>query len=186
MKNILTGAAVVMLLGALGVAQNPGTGGYRGLNLTWESCEEMHDSYVKRFVSAEGFGFTRMMTPHMRDTTGVLDLGRTRYAIETIELVGLLQQPQPTVYVPARHDSGRTSSTGQRTPTTGQRTPTTFERSALASFRTGRDMASQSDPDALRCIGAVRAADACLRCHEDKKVGDLLGAFTYRLRALPQ
>ena len=139
----------------------------------------MHDSYVKRFVSVEGFGFTRMMTPHMRDTTGVLDLGRTRYAIETIELVGLLQRPEPRVYVPASHGRGLESSAGQRTPTR-------FETSALASFRTGRDMASQSDSGALRCIGAVRAAEACLRCHEDRKAGDLLGAFTYRLKALPQ
>ena len=84
MKSILTGAAIVTLLGAVGVAQNGVSGGYTGLNQTWESCEEMHDSYVKRFVSAEGFGMSRMMTPHMRDLSGVLDLGRTRYSIESI------------------------------------------------------------------------------------------------------
>lgn len=179
MKSILAGAAIVTLLGAVGVAQNGVSGGYRGLNQTWESCEEMHDSYVKRFVSAEGFGMSRMMTPHMRDISGVLDLGRTRYNIESIELIGLLQQPQPTVYMPALHNSGPRGSTGQRAPTT-------FETSALASFRSGRDLVSQDSPGALRCIGAVRAADACLRCHEDKKAGDLLGAFTYRLKALPQ
>ena len=179
MKSILAGATIVTVLGAVGVAQNAVSGGYRGLNQTWESCEEMHDSYVKRFVSAEGFGMSRMMTPHMRDISGVLDLGRTRYNIESIELIGLLQQPQPTVYMPALHNSGPRGSTSQRVPTT-------FETSALASFRSGRDLVSQDSPGALRCIGAVRAADACLRCHEDKKAGDLLGAFTYRLKALPQ
>jgi cytochrome c553 len=177
-KSILAGTAIVTLLGAVGVAQNPGSGGYTGLNQTWESCEEMHDSYVKRFVAAEGFGMSRLMTPHMRDISGVLDLGRTRYSVESIELIGLLQQPQPTVYMPARHDFGLKLSTGQRPPTT-------FETSALASFRSGRDLVSQDSPGALRCIGAVRAAAACLRCHEDKKTGDLLGAFTYRLKALP-
>jgi hypothetical protein len=178
-KGILAGAAIVTLLGAVGVAQNSASGGYRGLNQTWESCEEMHDNYVKRFVSAEGFGMSRMMTPHMRDISGVLDLGRTRYNIESIELIGLLQQPQPTVYMPARHDLGLALSTGRRAPTT-------FETSALASFRTGRDLVSETSPGTLRCIGAVRAADTCLRCHEDKKTGDLLGAFTYRLKALQQ
>jgi len=179
MKGILAGAAVVLWLGGVCIAQMQVSGGYKGLNQTWESCEEMHDSYVKRFVSAEGFGMTRMLTPHMRDTTGVLDLGRTRYKIESIELVGLLQQPQPTVYVPSMHDSGLKSSTGRRAPTS-------FETSALAGFRTGKGIASQNDAGALRCIGAVRAADACLRCHEDKKAGDLLGAFTYRLKAFQQ
>jgi hypothetical protein len=178
-KSILAGAAVVTLLGAVGVAQNAASGGYRGLNQTWESCEEMHDSYVKRFISAEGFGISRMMTPHMRDISGMLDLGRTRYNIESIELIGLLQQPKPTVYVPAAHDFGLKLSTGQRPPTD-------FETSALASLRTGRDMVSQDSAGALRCIGAVRAADACLSCHEDKKRGALLGAFTYRLKALPK
>jgi len=178
-KSILAGAAIATLIGAVGVAQNPVSSGYTGLNQTWESCEEMHDSYVKRFVSAEGFGMSRMMTPHMRDLSGVLDLGRTRYNIESIELIGLLQQPQPAVYVPARHDSGLKLSTGHRAPTT-------FETSALASFRAGKEIASQNAPGALRCIGAVRASDACLGCHEDKKRGDLLGAFTYRLKALPQ
>jgi len=179
MKSILMGTALATWLGAVAVAQNPAVGGYKGLNLTWESCEEMHDSYVKRFVSAEGFGMSRMLTPHMRDTSGVLDLGRTRYSIESIELVGLLQQPQPMVYLPALHNSGPKASIGQRAPTT-------FEASAIASFRAGKGMASQSEPGALRCIGAVRATNACLSCHEDRKAGDLLGAFTYRLKALPQ
>ena len=59
----MSGDEIVTLLGAIGIAQNAAGGGYRGLNQNWESCEEMHDSYVKRFVSAEGFGMSRMMPP---------------------------------------------------------------------------------------------------------------------------
>jgi hypothetical protein len=180
MKTVL-GVFVAMLLCAVGLAQSPPiTSGYKPLNQTWESCEEMHDSYVKRFVSAEGFGLTRMMTPHMRDTSGTLDLGRTRYSIESIELVGLLQRSQPVVYLPSLHSSGAAGGTGTK------RAPTSFEASALADFRGGKGMASQSEPGALRCIGAVRATEKCLECHENKKAGDLLGAFTYRLKTIPQ
>jgi hypothetical protein len=35
-------------------------------------------------------------------------------------------------------------------------------------------------------MGSLRAKDSCVSCHRDKKIGDLLGAFTYRLRVLPK
>src|SRR5262245_53410819 len=40
----------------------------------WESCEEMHDTYVARFESAEGFGLSRMLRPAMLDREGVLEM----------------------------------------------------------------------------------------------------------------
>src|SRR5690242_2094160 len=50
-------AAAVWLGGAVFVAQeNPGQ--ISGPEV-WESCEEMHDSYVRRFESSPGFGRSR-------------------------------------------------------------------------------------------------------------------------------
>ena len=36
----------------------------------WESREEMHDDYIRRFESAAGFGMSRMLRPPMLDRTG--------------------------------------------------------------------------------------------------------------------
>ncbi|HEX5214203.1 MAG TPA: hypothetical protein VFV98_02000, partial [Vicinamibacterales bacterium] len=71
----------------------------------WESREEMHDDYVRRFESAAGFGMSRMLRPPMLDRSGTLDSGRHRFAIEAVELVGHLQTDAPAAYVPVSHDA---------------------------------------------------------------------------------
>lgn len=143
----------------------------------WESCEEMHDMYTRRFESARGFGLSRMPQPAMLDRSGVLDTGRIKYSVDSIELVGLLKPGGPVAYVPELHSARPTTADFKSRPL-GE-----FENAALSAFRQGRDIMSASDPSgALRCVGALRAKDACLRCHEDKKAGELLGAFSYRLR----
>ena len=147
----------------------------------WESCEELHDTYLKRFQSADGFGLSRMVRPPMLDRSGVLDTGREQYALERIELIGLLQHPQPVVYTPSFH-------TSRPDPAQSTRPLTSFETHALAGFRQGRDIAVESDRTSgvmSGCVGAVRATTTCLRCHEDAKAGDLLGAFSYTLSRAP-
>ena len=147
----------------------------------WESCEELHDTYLKRFQSADGFGLSRMMRPPMLDRSGVLDTGRDQYALERIELIGLLQHPQPVVYTPSFH-------TSRPDPAQKSRALTPFEARALAGLRAGRDLAVEADRNSgvmTNCVGAVRATATCLRCHEDAKAGDLLGAFSYALSRSP-
>ena len=147
----------------------------------WESCEELHDTYLKRFQGADGFGLSRMMRPPMLDRSGVLDTGREQYSLERIELIGLLQHPQPVVYTPSYH-------TSRPDPAQQSRALTSFEARALAGFRTGRDIAVDSDNEngvIAACVGAVRATATCLRCHDDAKAGDLLGAFSYGLKRAP-
>jgi hypothetical protein len=136
----------------------------------------MHDMYVHRFEGLQGFGLSRMLQPPMFDRSGVLDDGKTQYSLDSIELVGLLKLDTPVVYMPTRH--------GDRPQPEGfkSRTLTNFEKDSLAAFRQGQDMASADGDKALRCVGALRAKDSCLRCHKDRSVGDLLGAFTYTLR----
>jgi len=139
----------------------------------WESCEELHDMYLKRFEGVEGFGASRMYRPPMRDLSGVLETGRTTLSIERLELIGLLQK-LPVVYTPFSH-------TSRPDPVLKSRTLTAFEERALTDFRKGRDIAvdaSEYGPEA--CVGAVRAKATCVECHDGAKVGDLLGAFSYR------
>lgn len=143
----------------------------------WESCAEMHDDYVQRFESSPGFGLSRMARPLMLDRSRVLDSGRTQYALTSVELVGLLKLDTPVVHVPSWH--------GARPAAFTSRDLTDFEKTTLTSFRAGKGLASVGDDSsALQCMGALRAKDSCISCHRDKKPGDLLGAFTYRLAAM--
>jgi hypothetical protein len=172
-RNITAGVigCVSLLSGAFATAQrDPGTLLVQSPP-QWESCEEMHDTYVRRFESARGFGLSRMPQPPMLDRSGILDTGRIRYAIDSIELVGLLKASGPVVYVPEMHNVRPTTADFKSRPL-GE-----FESAAIRSFRDGKDITSTSEASgALRCVGALRAKDTCLGCHQDKKVGDLLGA----------
>jgi hypothetical protein len=173
-------ASAALLLTATVIAAQKTTVAPPRVPPAWESCEEMHDTYAQRFVSAEGLGMARMRTATMVDRSGILDLGRSRYLIATLELIGLLRRDTPVVYIPRIH--------GERVETllAKLRPLTEFESSALSAFRAGRDIAI-AEPDAtgaLNCVGALRAQASCLRCHSDNKAGALLGAFTYQLKAV--
>jgi hypothetical protein len=146
----------------------------------WESCEEMHDYYVTRFEGSPGFGLSRMRQPPMLNRSGILDTGHVRYSVKSIELVGLLKQETPVAYVPSWH-GGLIDADGYT-----RRELTGFEKATIAAFRAGKGLASSRDDESglLVCIGALRAKDTCLNCHKDKKLGDLLGAFSYGLQPI--
>jgi len=145
----------------------------------WESREELHDDYVRRFESAAGFGMSRMLRPPMLDRSGTLDTGGGRYAIEAIELVGHLQTDAPAAYVPVAHDASLKAVFDRRALTP-------FETKALATLRAGNQLVSTDDDGSgtLAVVGALRAKESCLKCHGSRQAGDLLGAFTYRLRRI--
>jgi hypothetical protein len=176
--TITIASGLVAIAGAVLIAQD--TAAVRtSPPQTWESCEEMHDTYVARFEAAPGFGLSRMSRPPMLERSGVLELGRARYTIEQHELVGLLKVNPPAVYVPDWHGA---TPVGFKS-----RELTDFEKQSVAAFKAGKDLASAAGEEngTMRCIGSLRAKASCLSCHRDKKTGDLLGAFTYKLRALP-
>ena len=54
-----------------------------------------------------------------------------------------------------------------------------FEQAALAQLQSGHAYCSTSEGNLIRGMGAIRAQTSCLRCHDEAKEGDLLGAFTY-------
>jgi hypothetical protein len=142
----------------------------------------MHAEYTARFESSRGFGLTRMVSGTMLDRSGILDLGQAKYSIASLELVGLMRSDTPVVYNALFHDQPLDS---MREKT---RDVTDFERTALASFRAGDDMAMAPVDNAgvLRCMGPLRAKADCVQCHQNKKNGDLLGAFSYTLRPQPK
>lgn len=64
-------------------------------------------------------------------------------------------------------------------PVIGSRGLDEFESKALHLLQAGHAMVVKQEGEVFRALGAIRMQESCRRCHEDKKNGDLLGAFTY-------
>ena len=146
----------------------------------WLCEEEMHDYYIRRFESSEGFGLSRMPQPPMLDRTGELNLAGKRYSIERLELVGLQTGPEPLAYVPLRHNLPFKSTNYL------SRKLSAFEQRALDALRNGGtvERSRGDEPATFEVMGALRAHGSCLKCHQTVKEGELLGAFSYRLRLI--
>ena len=94
-------------------------------------------------------------------------------ALERVELVGLLTDDKPSVYVFDEMPTMRLARQAKRRPLDE------FERLGLEALRRGEELVwTQEAP--TRMLGAIRAWQSCVECHTNK-VGDLLGAFTYYL-----
>lgn len=98
------------------------------------------------------------------------------WRIASLELIGLLAHPKPTVYMTAnlpRMDEAKTAPT---------RDPDEFETAGLKAIAKGQELyfgKSRSEP-LLRMVGGIRAAKSCVNCHGCRE-GELLGAFSYTL-----
>lgn len=54
-----------------------------------------------------------------------------------------------------------------------------FEAAGVSELLGGAETYVRSKGNATRMLGALRATKQCLECHENRKTGDLLGAFAY-------
>lgn len=98
-----------------------------------------------------------------------------KWEVRRLELVGLLLNPTPKVYV---SDHPPRMAEVKRLPT---REPDGFEADGLKAIRGGEDLYSRGDDRAARMVGAIRSVGQCVECHGGQR-GDLLGAFSYSLR----
>lgn len=145
----------------------------------------MHDSYVLAFIDSEGFGERRL--PAM---SGVLHqpVEDTPWFVADLQLIGVAKHDPPRAFgggmsmdvfhrpneaMPLKRSPGRPISAE--------------ERDALRALDAGQRLVThRSGPAGLRVFGAIRAGDECLGCHKNKRAGDMLGAFVYRLEPMPK
>src|SRR5262249_43392445 len=97
------------------------------------------------------------------------------WRIHHVQLVGILSQEQPVVYLTDKLPSMEQVRQGKT------RALDFFEEAALPSLRDGEDLYIVSKDNTIRMLGALRATKTCQKCH-DAELGDLLGAFSYTLR----
>lgn len=121
------------------------------------------------------------------------------------DLIGLLRAPEPRVYTVAQRFAfdwtarnpnhgpkesarmlKRLTAASPALPAAKQdgipvaeRELDSFERLALQQLRAGHEMVKMEGEATMRAMGAIRAQATCLKCHDENKPGDLLGAFTY-------
>ena len=100
------------------------------------------------------------------------------WKIAQLELVSLLKFDHPAVYVTG-HLPRMAEIVDAKT-----RPLTNFEQQALRSLRGGEDLVTEVDTNEIQMVGSLRSVKQCLECHAGRR-GDLLGAFSYRLRRDP-
>ncbi len=130
----------------------------------------VHHGTLQLFESSSGFGDWRMEI--FRNDRGV---SVASPAIDRVELVSLLTDDEPSVYVLDE------MATPSRTRHAKRRPLDQFERLGLDAVRRGEELVWTREAP-TRMFGAICAKAACLHCHANAREGDLLGAFTYYLK----
>lgn len=138
----------------------------------------LHTDGVLDFVNPRGWGYVKSrdavagFLPHRFSKVPEAKV----WVVQRIELVGLLKHPEPVVYLSDRLPA---MAELRDAPT---RPLDEFESAGLDVVRRGEDGFATRRGDVARFVGGIRAAKQCVECHGGER-GDLLGAFSYTLRA---
>jgi len=154
--------------------------------IEWTSEQQLNSFFIERFLASDGFGVSRMGTTAMSVNDSmhlVLDGGKANpasvYKIDSLELIGIAKHPHPVAFPVQQHQANVRALI---TAVVVTRELTDFEKQALVNFSRGREVSADYDSMGGRMVvGAVRAQASCVSCHPGAKVGDVLGAFSYRL-----
>ncbi len=106
------------------------------------------------------------------------NVDQRRWRIVRLELVSLLKHGTPAVYS-SEHLPNMEELTDVKT-----RPLTAFEANALDTLRAGEELTAQTNGNVIEMVGAIRASNDCMKCHEVPR-GTLLGAFSYQLQRDP-
>jgi len=146
---------------------------------SWSSIEQMHAVYVEKFIQSSGFGVGRMGPSDLRDRFELVLNGQP-HVVKKVELIGLVKHPEPTAYVTFSIPPQKAFFTNSSARFDKTRALTIFETDALVDLRNGRNDVLGTHDGSAAILGAVRAQEKCLKCH-DGKAGNLLGAFSYSM-----
>jgi len=149
-----------------------------------EDLFDNHNMALRDFLSPRRFGYVKDLE-HVAgfESHGFrgwinYDPESLRLKVQHVELVGILRFEKPLVYLTQGLPSMEQVRQGKT------RSLDYFEQVALPALCEGEDLYIVSKDDTIRMLGAIRATKTCQQCH-DARIGDLLGAFSYTLRAAP-
>jgi hypothetical protein len=144
---------------------------------------QTHFDSLLDFVNAEGFGYIKdcrhvagFQSHQFRSVPRVAGGdAKQAWSVRRVELVSLLKNPRPAVYVSEHLPRMAELRDAPTRPLDG------FEAAMLPALQQGEDLKLDYGPETIRMLGAIRAGEQCLKCHDGQR-GDLLGAFSYRLK----
>ncbi len=100
------------------------------------------------------------------------------WQVVRLELVSLLRHTEPRVYI------AENLPEMDKLADVPNRPLNAFEQGALPQLATQQDVVVNQTSDRIEMLGALRAGNKCLECHQGER-GKLLGAFSYSLTPLP-
>lgn len=181
-RSVCSGLIAAGLLGGGAIAAESSDPHARA----WTSLQGMHADYVDAFVQSDGFGIRRVTPMMMLVQGGSVTLDSQRLRVEDVQLIGIAKHDPPVVYpggfLKFQHGDKDQAFLSQA----AQRPVDVQEQRILASLQKGEEVVSKAHAGGVAAFGAIRATEACLQCHQSKQVGDLLGAFVYRLAPAQQ
>jgi len=142
-----------------------------------KDMDRIHGRSVKDFLSPKlPIADNSPQLIAIASAAGKFDKQKKVWEAKSIDLIGLLKNPAPVVYVSEKI----ADMDDQDQPPTRLLDP--FEQAGLQALAKGENLFGRSRDGVIRLLGAVRAEASCVKCHRDKKEGDLLGAFSYVVR----
>lgn len=181
-RNALIGWLATCAVGGAAVAAEP----VLPESLKWTSLTAMHADYIEAFVHSDGFGMRRV-TPMMQlMQSGELRLDNQRLRVEDVQMIGIAKHDPPVIQQGGMLKFQHGDQGLGFLPEAAQRPLNAQEVDAVRRLRAGERIVSLPASGAVSAVGPIRATADCLRCHQSKKEGDLLGAFVYTLRPVMQ
>jgi len=155
-----------------GTLEEPGPGWGTGeAEKSWQT----HQAGIVDFANPGGFGLVKDRH-HVAGFQGHQFSKPPRatdsWVLRTLDLVGLVVNDRPVVYISDHLPSMDELRAAPRRPLDD------FETLGLAALRNGDDLFMRQNNEGRRLLGAIRNARRCLECHGGER-GDLLGAFSY-------
>lgn len=181
-RNALIGWFATCAVGGAAVAAEP----VLPESLKWTSLTAMHANYIEAFVHSDGLGMRRV-TPMMQlMQSGELRLDNQRLRVEDVQMIGIAKHDPPVVHQGGMLKFQHGEQGPELLPEVAQRPLNALEVDAVRRLQAGERIVSIPAPGAASAVGPIRATADCLRCHQSKKEGELLGAFVYTLRPAMQ
>ena len=140
-----------------------------------------HVGSIGNFANSKSFGYfvnrrkVAGFAPHAFESE---PKPQVPYTLERLELVGLVRNLEPAVYVSEFLPRMTELNSVVTRPVDG------FEAAGLKRLAAGEDLVANAVGPKVRLLGAIRNMAACVECHGGQR-GDLLGAFSYRLAEAP-
>ena len=166
------------------------------LNFSHEMGEDLSENWrseyhLNHLVATDLIGLLVQRLPrvYLIQSQEVLQKASDQKALEElVRASGLMSLPSAGGSTRQRSSGGfsiqKTKSIDNLAGNTPSRALDAFEAFALTKIQKGSNLIKMENGHQIRAVGAIRAAQTCLRCH-DGNVGELLGAFTYFIAKTP-